>query len=243
MNAKLPIALSALDEERWGVRTARISGVMASHLPVIMEYCRVNQVTFLIARCDADQLDAVHEMERQGFLLMDTMLYLVRDMRLPLPDVPSEAVRPVRLEEADAVSVLAEKTFRGYLGHYHADARLDTAACDAVYPSWTYRSCVSREVADEVLILEQDSQLVGFITLQLRGNYGVVPLQGVDPSLQGHGLGRKLISGALKWMAAHGAHQVEMCTQVTNLPSQKVWSRMGFEPSHAEYTFHKWFDE
>ena len=33
-----------------------------------------------------------------------------------------------------------------------------------------------------------------------------------------------------------------LSTQVTNLAVQKVWSRLGFEPSRSYYTFHLWFD-
>jgi hypothetical protein len=30
-------------------------------------------------------------------------------------------------------------------------------------------------------------------------------------------------------------------TQITNVAVQKVWTRLGFEPSRSYYTFHKWF--
>ena len=42
--------------------------------------------------------------------------------------------------------------FSGYLGHYHADPRLDRAKCDEVYLSWAERSCVDPSVASKVLV-------------------------------------------------------------------------------------------
>ncbi|NWG16909.1 MAG: GNAT family N-acetyltransferase [Chloroflexi bacterium] len=236
------ISLSAIDEERWGVRTARAWGITADHLPDVLAFCRREKVVFLVARCAVSDLRAAQMMEAQGFRLMDTLLYYSRDLTQPLPPVP-DSVRPACDGEADAVRMLAGRAFRAYNGHYHADERLDRAACDAVYESWAYRSCLSRQVADEVLVAAPDGQIAGFITLRLNGAQGEGPLYAVDPAAQGQGIGRALMTGALHWLKQRGARDMLMSTQVTNVPSQKVWTRLGFEPSHAEYTFHKWFDE
>ena len=105
------------------------------------------------------------------------------------------------------------------------------------------RSCLSRAVADCVLVAEQGGQLIGFSTLKVHNpDEGEVPLYGVDPTIQGQGIGRNLIIGALRWFEAQGVARMLISTQVTNVASQKVWVRLGFEPSHAYYTFHKWFD-
>ncbi len=117
------------------------------------------------------------------------------------------------------------------------------SACDDVYASWAYRSCISREVADEVLVAELQGKAVGFITLKMRSQQeGEAPLYGVDPSMQGQGIGRDLMIEAMHWFASRGVKTMIMSTQITNLSSQKVWLRLGFEPIPAEYTFHKWFD-
>jgi GNAT superfamily N-acetyltransferase len=236
----LPIALSPLDTERWGVVTAKMSPVQVEQLPGALDFCQQNQVAFLIARCPVADLRAVQAMEQQGFLLMDTLLYFVRDLTA-LPPLPDE-IRPVRAADAESVRNLAAQAFQNYLGHYHADERLDRAACNAVYESWAYRSCQSKQVADEVLVFEANGHLSGFITIKRQGAVGEGPLYGVDPAAQGQGIGRALMIGALHWLKSHGAQRMVMSTQVTNVSSQKVWVRLGFEPSHAEYTFHKWFD-
>ena len=239
------IRLSTIDEERFRVRTAKVDSVTLSQLPTIGEFCRSNAVKFLIARCNVSELHTAQAMEAQGFMLMDTLVYFARQLAgTPIPAIAdSIMVRPARDDEADAVGALAAKAFRGYGGHYHADSRLDRSDCDAVYESWAYRSCVSRAVADNVFVAEQGGRIVGFTTLRIHNSdEGEVPLYGVDPSIQGQGIGRNLIIGALRWFEAHDVAKMLISTQVTNVASQKVWVRLGFEPSHAYYTFHKWFD-
>jgi len=47
--------------------------------------------------------------------------------------------------------------------------------------------------------------------------------------------------GALRWFEARGRSRMLISTQITNVAVQKVWIRLGFEPSKSYYTFHKWF--
>jgi GNAT superfamily N-acetyltransferase len=242
----LNLHLSAIDEERFGIRSARAYSLTLDQLPYVLEFCRSNQVKFLIARCQVHELQTVQAMGEQGFALMDTLFYYAR--RLANAPIPPQAdtliIRPVRPDEAEQVSVLTAKVFRGYRGHYHADPRLDQVKCDEVYESWAYRSCISREVADEVLVAEREGVVVGFITLKIHNPIeGEGPLYGVDPSIQGHGIGRNLVIGALRWFESQGIQKMLISTQITNLSSQKVWVRLGFEPIQAQYTFHKWFDD
>lgn len=239
------IRISAIDEERFGIRTARVEAVTRNQLPSIDEFCRSNAVRFLIARCDTAELHSAQAMETQGFLLMDTLVYFARQIAgKAIPEIADgTVVRPVHEDEGDTVGALASRAFQGYGGHYHADNRLNRADCDAVYQSWAQRSCESRDVADGVLVAEQAGRIVGFATLKVHNpDEGEVPLYGVDPSIQGQGIGRSLIIGALRWFEAHTVARMLISTQVTNVASQKVWVRLGLEPSHAYYTFHKWYD-
>ncbi|MBZ0286499.1 MAG: hypothetical protein K8I30_02715, partial [Anaerolineae bacterium] len=183
MSGASNIRLSAIDEERFGIRTARVDDVTVTQLPQIDDFCRTNAVKFLIARCNVTERLTAQAMETQGFLLMDTLLYFARlipNASFPQPD-DTLAVRPVRDGEADAVGALARRAFHDYGGHYHADNRLDRDLCDVTYESWAYRSCTVPSVADGVLVAEMDGRIAGFTTLRIHNpELGEVPLYGVD---------------------------------------------------------------
>jgi len=245
MNAPVP-CLSAIDEERFGIRTARVSSMTAEALPSVLEFCRTKDVIFLIARCAASDLKAAQAMEQEGFLLMDTLVYYARNLtKGPLPqDTGKVPVRTIRPGDEDAVRRVATESFRGYFGHYHADPRLDRAKCDEVYTSWAVRSCLSREVADEVLVADRDGDIVGFATLKLNNaEEGEGVLFGVAPEAQGQGIYRSFIVRAMERFLLKGARRMIVSTQITNIAVQKVWTRLGFEPAYAYYTFHEWFDQ
>jgi GNAT superfamily N-acetyltransferase len=238
------IALSSIDQERFGVVTARDGDVTLSTLEPDLAFCRTRGVQLLIARCRTEELHVAQALEAAGGRLMDTLVYYVRVIvggELP-ENTCKVPIRPVRPGEDEAVRKVAGEAFRGYRGHYHADPRLDPAKCDEAYQSWAQRSGVSREVAGEVLVAD-DGQVAGFATLRLndpREGEGV--LFAVAPRVQGAGVYKAFMLEGMRWCRFQGAKRMVVSTQITNLAVQKVWSRLGFEPSHSFYTFHLWFD-
>ena len=246
MTSEAPsVELSPIDGDRFGISVARVKMEPRHDLRPVNEYCRENGVALLIARCPASELRTAQAMEQDGFSLMDTLIYYARNLRkTPIPsDVGKVPIRPVQPGDEDAVEGVAAESFKGYFGHYHADERLDRKECDEVYRDWAVRSCVSRDVADEVLLADLDGRIVGFATLRLNSaDEGEGILFGVAPEAQGHGIYRSFMVRGMEWCASKGATSMVVSTQMTNYAVQKVWVRVGFEPSHAYYTFHKWFE-
>jgi len=162
-----PVYLSAIDEQRFGIRTAKISEMTSFMIPSVMEFCRSNKVVLLIARCLVKNLETAQMMEKRGFTLMDTLIYYSR--RIPADRVPTYnpkiQVRPFTQGEEQIIKEIASKCFSGYSGHYHADPRLDSARCDEVYVSWAINACASRGDTGEVLVAERENIPAGFLTL------------------------------------------------------------------------------
>ena len=239
------VYISDIDKDRFGIKTAKSVKVTADNLPKIMKFCRNNNVEMLIVRCPANDFPAVHAMEREGFQLMDTLVYYSRDLaNTPIPsDTAKVTIRKIRSGEESKVKVVAAEAFRGYFGHYHADERLDNSKCDEVYTSWAANSCVSRNFADEVLVAELNSIIVGFATLRMNDSAeseGV--LFCVDSSVHRMGIYRSFMIRGMEWSLSKSARRMVVSTQFINIAVQKVWVRLGFEPIRGYYTFHKWFD-
>lgn len=245
MSQGVQVALSPIDRERFGIQVARAQGVTEGGLAEVMAFCRRERVELLIARCPATDLAAAQGLEALGGRLMDTLVYYTRDLAKPPipPETGTIPVRPVRAGEAEQVRRIAAEAFRGYTGHYHADHRLPRSASDAAYTSWAERSCTDRSVADEVLVADLDGAPAGFATLRMSGPAeGEGVLFAVAEAAQGKGIYRSFMVAGMHWCAGRGAERMVVSTQLTNIAVQKVWVRVGFEPSHAVFTFHAWLD-
>jgi GNAT superfamily N-acetyltransferase len=239
------IRLSAIDEERFGIKIARASVQTPDDVAEALDFCRANQAKMIIVRCPASDLQTVQALEQQGGLLMDTLLYYVRHLaKPPIPeDRHQEQIRFIQPGEEKEIEAIAALSFRGYYGHYHADPRLDRKKCDETYVSWAVNSCTSRELASAMLVAEIDGRLAGFASLRRNNDQeGEGVLFGVTPWAQGRGIYRSFMIQSMEWGKTQGYKRMFYSTQVTNVAVQKVWVRVGAEMSHAYYTFHRWFD-
>lgn len=238
----IPTPLSALDEKRFGIRSARGVITGRENISAVLGFCREQGVKFLIARCDTREIATAQELERQGFLLMDTLVYYRRTLE-NLPLLPDDLIIGYAApEDEKEIEEVAARTFRGYKNHYHSDPRLDPAKCDEIYVDWAVRSC-RKEGADEIILAKAENKILGFLTVRVNNPPEVEgPLFAVSPEAQSRGVGRALMIGAFHWAKKQGASSYVTSTQITNLVSQTLWIRLGLEPDHAFYTFHKWFD-
>ena len=212
-----------------------------------MAQCYQNHVQLLIARCPTLDLKTAQELEKQGFLLMDTLVYYEHNLHLKINITLNEKIliRTILPGEAETVRALAAEAFKGYRGHYHADAKLDVHQCDDVYMSWA-RGILDGTAAESRRGNQYpacDLDLVGFATLRVNDpNEGEGVLFSVSPAAQGLGIYRMFTESGLLWSIRQGMKRMIVSTQITNVAVQKVWARVGFYPTSSFYTFHKWFD-
>lgn len=239
------ILLSAPDEERFGIRTARVKKVTLESLPEIMNFCLDNRIVLLIARCSASDLPAAQAMERLGFLLMDTLIYYQCTLsRILIPkNQENVLIRPFRPGDEKIIEIIAGQSFRDYLGHYHADERLPRYECDQGYASWAYNLVISNKGEGERMVAEIDGTVVGFSLGRVNSpeEYERV-LSCVVPTVQKKGVYKAMVIECMNWCKSNNFSRILVSTQITNTATQKVWSRLGFGPHHSYYTFHKWFD-
>ena len=247
MNNNLPRSLiSDLDSDRFGVRIGRANISNFDEWAPMLAACEQEAVRMLIIRCRTDDFQSIHRMEAAGARLMDTLVYYHRNLRKGTwPDeLKKNIIRPMQDSDAAEIQKMAGEIFRGYLGHYHADPKLDHAKCDEGYVEWATQMCMNRNPSREVLVAENASGvLAGFATMRLNdADEGEGVLFGVHPAFEGRGLYWSFMVQAMNWCRNRGAARMAVSTQITNTTVQKVWTRFGFELTHSYYTFHLWFD-
>lgn len=237
------VEISDLDTVRFGIRTARTTDVTAGSLPRVLDFCRNEDVRFLIARCNAADLAAARAMCAAGFDLMDTLVYVERSMSDPPPRSSGPTVvRPAKPDDVPIIEAIARESFSGYVaGHYHADPRLDPAKCADVYVSWALRSSRG-EAADITFVGELDGRVAGFLGVR-GGETGTATVGGVTADARRRGVYRTLIEEAVRWCTAAGSTRMLISTQLANPVSLNTWLRLGFRTSGGAHTFHKWFDD
>jgi ribosomal protein S18 acetylase RimI-like enzyme len=240
----MPIELNDLETTRFGIVAARVTDVTA-HPVEIDAAARAKGVQMLTTRADVGDLTRVHALEEAGYRLMDTLVYYAREVEGvadPAPSPAGEILRPATTADAPAVGQVARAAFAGYLGHYHADPRLDDAAADAAYVEWAETSIQTVGPRRPALVALQADRVVGFSTLRLNSDAEVeIVLNGVHPEIQRQGLYGRLVEHGIAAGRTAGCTSVILSTQINNYAVQRVWTRLGFTHGRSLYTFHKWF--
>lgn len=243
--SEFQISLSKIDQDHFGHVTASASFVGSENIPEMLEFCKINNVEFLIARCGATDLEAVQRMESEGFQLMDTLLYYrlrIRD-EMPFSRPKGFPFRPIQEGEEEDLREAAEATFKNYSGHYHSDKRLDSKKCDEVYSKWAYQASLSRGEKKEVLVNVQDGKIACFVLMEINSKGEcVASLAGVRPEFRRIGIYGAAYAPAIEWTKSKGLGFMHASTQLSNIAQQRYLNRFGFEPRKAVYTLHKWFD-
>ena len=237
------IGLNALETTRFGIGAARVIDVSAD-LEAIDAAAKAQAVKLLSCRLDVGNLHRVHALEAAGYQLMDTLVYCGRPLaNSPSPrQLPDEVTcRPAKAIEAGAVGAIARVAFAGYMGHYHADSRLENTAADAVYVQWAETSTEQTSAKAPVLLAELNGQVAGFVALRRNSRkQAEIVLNAVHPDCQGRGLYTALVAYALDHAKAQGDVSMIVSTQINNYAVQRVWTRLGFIHEKSLYTFHKW---
>jgi GNAT superfamily N-acetyltransferase len=240
----MPIELNELETNRFGIVAANVTDAGAN-TKAIDAAARDKCVKMLTARIPASDLSRAHDFEAAGYRLMDTLVYYTRDLGNLPPRLSPPGGMSCRLatpEDAGEVGRVARAGFSGYLGHYHADPRLNRAAADAVYVEWAESSTARTSPMEPVIVAESNGTIVGFLTLRRNNEWEMeLVLSAVHPDYNGKGLYSIFIAEGLDMARNLAANQAITSTQINNYAVQRVWARLGFFHSRSIYTFHKWF--
>jgi dTDP-4-amino-4,6-dideoxy-D-galactose acyltransferase len=154
----------------------------------------------------------------------------------------SEKGCPIRVATLDDVPEL--RRIAGESHHqtrFYVDGNFPLNACDELYRIWIERSCKEPCLGSTVLVAEEDSRAIGYISCSLSTNFGEIGLVGVDSIYQGRGWGERLVRRALLWFRNRGAARAIVVTQGSNVSAQRLYERCGFLVSSVRLWYHRWF--
>lgn len=108
-----------------------------------------------------------------------------------------------------------------------------TAGCPPMenYPEHVYK-IILRYFGDYCFIAEENGQIIGFamgiVPQSFPGTYFLWQI-GVTPSHQGQSIGGKLVREVENELKKLGFKRIEVTIDPVNLPSQKLFKKMGFQ--------------
>jgi ribosomal protein S18 acetylase RimI-like enzyme len=102
------------------------------------------------------------------------------------------------------------------------------------------KKSMTGELADEILVVEHQSQVAGMVTLSCDGTAAKIVLVAVDPEYRGLRLGTALCESAESWAATMGASLLRVVTQRSNGGACSFYQNLGFVESSSVSVYHFW---
>jgi RimJ/RimL family protein N-acetyltransferase len=194
----------------------------------------------------------IHALERNGFLLMDTLVYHLFDFshasfaRVICPRRPgglsTRLGKPADLPE---ILEIAERAFKNHFGRYNADSRMPPGAAKDVYCEWA-RSSLSGW-ADWVMVAEVRGGIVGYAAFRnasaLEAKHGLdilhYDLVAIHPHFAGRGVFAALTYDSMQMLQRYANHLIAP-THVTHAAVHRLAFEFGAQISGARHCFHRW---
>lgn len=124
----------------------------------------------------------------------------------------------------------------GHQSRFKKDLKLANKF-ELLYKMWIEKS-VNGTLADYVLVAQQNSKIVGMLTLKLKENFSEIGLVAV--SLQGQGIGNKLMQKAFQLTKTHHKKLIKVVTQKENKGAMLFYEKNGFYVKKIDYVYHYW---
>jgi ribosomal protein S18 acetylase RimI-like enzyme len=182
-------------------------------------------------RVPVEDVDVLGEAAQLGFAVVDVNVTLERSGSDGV-GADDGAVAPATEEQAAALLDVAGSCFR--YSRFHLDPLIPQEAADRVKREWV-RSYVEGRRGVELLAAGTDGFLAA---LEAEDGARVIDLVGVAPKAQGRGVGESLVAAFVRRHGA-GGRTLRVGTQVANVPSLRLYEKLGFRIVSAAYVLHR----
>jgi GNAT superfamily N-acetyltransferase len=251
------------DSELYGLGMAKLEWALADAaaeaqraaaaalLGQLVPAARQQRIGHLAARTFAGDYGLGQALEAQGFRFVDTTVTLTRFVDgSPRHSTPAG----IRLAKKGDIRALQDVAAGALVdGRVDHDPGFPQRLNRELYRRWVANACRGR--SEVVLVYPAAGRPVGFVccnvdrraSASLAVPLGFVDLLAVAPSMQGRGIGRKLLQAALAWFSDR-VRLVEIRAQLANVVSLSLYQQEGFRIMSsgialpAGHAFHQWLD-
>ncbi|MDQ7779236.1 MAG: GNAT family N-acetyltransferase [Planctomycetota bacterium] len=189
---------------------------------------------FAYSRVHSGDLEAATFLQDLGFRLVDTNLVFEKPLDQRRRAIGRYKARFAESADESQTVALAGRAFT--FSRFHMDPRIGRRAADRLKAEWV-RNYFRGRRGDAMVVALVGGKVAAFLLL-LRSDDAafVIDLIAVDRRFRGRGIAAAMI--AFAETHCRGAKRIRAGTQIANMPSIRMYERLGFRVSDADYLFH-----
>lgn len=199
---------------------------------------------FCYAKVDTDQISSVRELSAAGLYVVDVNVTLSIDTRVnggARPGTPAIAIREIQPSDYEATLATAASCFR--YSRFHLDPQVSASIANLIKREWI-QNYILRKRGEQLFVALKDDRPVGFLAAIASNVKDAraysIDLIGVADEHQGQGVGLALTSFFIN-RYRDDCNLLQVGTQAANIPSLRLYQKLGFYVSRTQYVLHGHF--
>lgn len=173
-------------------------------------------------------------LKKENGLLVDTKVILEKSLKKTLLNTSNSIVEYKNNQPTKELYALALES--GKYSRFKQDNRLQKDKFEELYSLWIEKSCLDNET--KIFVSKSDCTINGFITVSIKNKIGKIGLIAVDSSMQGKGIGNKLLAISEDYLALNSVDTIIVPTQKNNKPAMTFYEKMGFKELEVQNIYH-----
>lgn len=186
---------------------------------------------FIYTKLSVEDVLTCERVGQLGFRLIETSLQFNKSI-LKTTDSQS-GIRFAKSTDRVAIRKIASESFK--FTRFHSDDRISRTLADKIKADWA-EGFFSGERGEHLVVAEVEGQQIGFLQLLVRATTLIIDLIAVSQEHQGKGIAKAMIRFAENNIDDIG--EIKVGTQVTNIPSVRMYESIGFKLCRADYVYH-----
>jgi ribosomal protein S18 acetylase RimI-like enzyme len=195
---------------------------------------RIKENYFVFSKISTNSLNIWQCLEKADFKLIDTNVKFELYGNISSKKKQQKDIKICFAEKKHQQSTgkIARDNF--IYSRFHLDPLIDNDIASQVKQNWV-KNYFSGKRGDEMILALLNNKPVGFLQLIIQDDDLFIDLIGVDKIAQGRGVASSMIQFASKNIKRSC---IKAGTQIGNMPSIKLYQKLGFVLAGSDYVFH-----
>ncbi|MDC0459753.1 GNAT family N-acetyltransferase [Crocinitomicaceae bacterium] len=154
----------------------------------------------------------------------------------------NKQISEYNIEKHDFNSLKRLAFLSGTYSRFKLDDNLPSNSFYDLYSMWIKKS-IHLEYSDKVFVYTspiQEDKVIGFVSVKIEVDIGIIGLIAVDNDHQGLGVGKSLLNNLLIYLKKRNIQLLKVSTQVKNTDAISFYNNYCFEESSRKYIYHLW---
>jgi len=195
-----------------------------------------NEKSFISTKIKTKDSNNLAKLQSLGFRVVDVNIQFLKNGPIKLETKSLGTVRFAEPKDESCIRKIARTSF--LYDRFHSDTQIPPFIADNIKEEWAANFFLGKR-GNKMFVIDVNNTVCGFLLLLDNIKSITIDLIGVTKEYQGKGLSSQMIMVASKLLMNESKNKILVGTQLANLPSIRLYTKLGFIFNESFYVLHR----